>query len=265
MDTQNEQIIVVFVASAIFVLLLAILVILFLVIYQKRLVTQQNKMQKLENERQQQMLKATIEGQERERRRLAKDLHDGIGSLLSGLSLNLKHQNSSKNTTEAQREFLTEACEMLDNGIADVRRISHDLMPITLNRLGLAAAIREHIEPYQKNRSLHIELIAPRSELRFSNDLESGLFRVFQELLQNTVKHSQANSVNVLLGFESQNVTLDYTDNGVGFDRSISAGLGLTGIESRIQSLNGTVKIDSAVNQGIQVKIVVPVQHKINN
>ena len=106
MGEENNQIILIFIVSAAIIVLLAMLLIVFLIVYQKRIVTQENQLQKLENEKQKTLLKATIEGQERERQRMAKDLHDSIGSLLSALSLNMKFQKKNKIQIRNKPNFL---------------------------------------------------------------------------------------------------------------------------------------------------------------
>lgn len=262
MDSQNDQIVLIFVSSAVFILLLAVLVVLFLLIYQKRIVSQENRLQKLENERQQMLLKATIEGQERERKRLAKELHDGIGSLLSGLSLNLKFQKNQEVGNSAQGEFLTEACAMVDDSITHVRRMSHNLMPVTLENFGLVSAISECIQPVRKMSELTVEFKAPEERFDANDDIELGVLRVVQELVQNTIKHAEANKIKLELTCSNHELCLVYHDNGIGFEMDAvnkSHGIGLKGIESRVLNLGGTLNIKSEPGKGVDVAVQIPI------
>ena len=260
MDQENNQIVLVFIISTIFVVFLAILVTLFLVIYQKRIIKQENRLQKLENEKQQVLLKATIEGQERERKRLAKDLHDGIGSLLSGLSLNLKFQKNKSNTDPHQADFLKEAVKLVDEGIENVRTVSHNLMPATLEQFGLLSAIKECIGPINKTGEININLLAENDEFRLPSELSLGLLRVLQELIQNTIKHANATKVDVIVQFNTDKIIMCYKDNGIGFslDTIETHGIGLKNIQSRIQALNGTLLFVQSKTTGFEVKIKAP-------
>lgn len=264
MGKENEQIILIFILSAVFVVLLAILLILFLVIYQKRIVMQEHRLQQLENEKQQVLLKATIEGQERERERLAKDLHDSIGSLLSGLSLNLKFQKSQVDPISEQAKFLVEACEMLDDGIEKVRAVSHNLMPTTLDNFGLIAAIKECIAPINKTTPLVVDIDIIHESFRMSKEIETGLLRVFQELIQNTIKHAKASKVKVIVEFNQALFRMSYNDNGIGIDpKTISrSGIGLKNMQSRIQALDGLIKVEDTNKLGFMAIIEIPLASK---
>ena len=179
MGEENNQIILIFIVSVAIIFLLAMLLIVFLIVYQKRVVTQENRLQKLENEKQQILLKAAIEGQERERQRLAKDLHDGIGSLLSGLRLNLKFQKNKQAADSDQGRFLAEACGLVEKGIKSVRTVSHNLMPTTLENFGLVTAINECIDPIKNaNKELTIDFKVQNQPYRASKDIELGLLRI---------------------------------------------------------------------------------------
>jgi signal transduction histidine kinase len=261
MGEENNQIVFIFITSAAFVVLLAILLVLFLVIYQKRIVTQENRLQKLENEKQQSLLKATIEGQERERKRLAKDLHDGIGSLLSGLSFNLKFQKNLKNQDQEQLVFLEEACKLVDEGIENVRTVSHNLMPSTLENFGLISAIKECIVPLTNTDNIEINVHAPKEAFLLPIEISLGLLRVFQELVQNTIKHANASKIDVQLRYNPDMITLEYTDNGKGFHiNDIDLyGIGIKNMQSRIQTLHGTFFIDSKAKKGFRAYLEVPI------
>jgi len=264
MGKEDDQIILIFIVSAVFVVLLVILLILFLLIYQKRIVTQENRLQKLENERQQVLLKATIEGQERERERLAKDLHDGIGSLLSGLSLNLKFQKNKESPESKQADFLEEACKLVDEGIKNVRLVSHDLMPTTLENFGLISAMNECCEPVNNSSKIKVKINVVSEIFHLPKDISLGLLRVFQELLQNTIKHSEASQVNTVVEFNTNFIQLDYSDNGKGFDFDInnSKGLGIKSMESRIQALEGIFQINKKSKEGFKAHIKVPIMFR---
>lgn len=260
MGKENNQIILIFVLSAGFILLFAIILILFVVIYQKRIVTQENRLQKLENERQQQLLKATIEGQERERSRLAKDLHDGIGALLSGLSLNLKFQKNKEPKNSNQFTFLESACNMVDEGIENVRRVSHNLLPSTLENFGLISAMEESIAFINKTEDLHVTVNCKFPYKKISNTIALGILRVFQELVQNTIKHAEATNVNAEIVYTDTKIILNYADNGIGIKDSVedSKGIGMKTIQSRIQALQGVFLIDKSTSTGFSTTITVP-------
>ena len=260
MGEEESQIVLIFLVSGGIVVLLAVILILFLLIYQKRIVTQENRFQKLENERQKVLLKATIEGQERERQRLAKDLHDGIGSLLSGLSMNMKFQRSKEDPNSEQGRFLSEACDMLDDGIQNVRAVSHNLMPATLEKLGLIPAMNEAIGRINKTDDLKINLQTVNDSFGLPKNISLGLLRIFQELLQNTIKHSGASEIGVTVEFHNDRIRLHYTDNGKGLNVAEihSEGIGMKNIESRIQALEGTFQINKTNRSGFEAKIEVP-------
>jgi len=260
MGEEKDQIVIIFISSAIFVVLLVILLVLFVVVYQKRLVTQESRVQKLENERQQVLLKATIEGQERERERIAKDLHDGIGSLLSGLSLNLKFQKSKEEPNSKQASFLSEACDLLDEGIENVRSVSHNLMPATLENFGLVSAMMECVQPIHKSGKLQVSVTTRNAPFGLTKEISLGLLRVFQELIQNTVKHAQATEVKVVLEYHPDFLYLTYFDNGKGFDfDTINAGgIGIKNMQSRIQALNGVFELKKEIKAGFFATIRVP-------
>lgn len=265
MGEENGQIVLVFILSAAFVVLLAILLVLFMVIYQKRIVNQDIRLQKLQNERQQVLLKATIEGQERERERMAKDLHDGIGSLLSGLSLNLKYQKNQEDPNTKRAMFLEEACRLVDEGIENVRSVSHNLIPSTLENFGLISAMEECIKPINSNSDLTFLIHNVHEPFRLPKDIALGLLRVFQELVQNTIKHSRATEAVTYLEYYPDSVSLKYMDNGIGFDfdNNNSDGIGIRNMQSRVQALDGIIEINKNVKSGFEVKINIPVYQKL--
>jgi two-component system NarL family sensor kinase len=259
MGQEQSDIILIFVSSAIIIAVLAVLVTLFVVIYQKRIVAQDMKLQKFENDFQQELLQATIEGQERERRRLAKDLHDSIGSLLTGLRLNLKYQQRQAEPSSAQMGFLSEACGMLDEGIVEVRRVSHNLMPITLESFGLLQAVEEWIEPLQQADHFSIEMKTIGTPVRPQLPVELGLLRVLQELLQNTIRHAKASKAKIEIEFAADSICLKYFDNGIGMDNNKQpSGIGIKNMQSRISALNGTIQFDDPETTGFCAQISVP-------
>lgn len=261
MRQEENQIIFIFIASAAFIVLLTVLLVLFLVIYQKRIVTQENRLQKLENEKQQALLKATIEGQERERKRLAKDLHDGIGSLLSGLSFNLKFQKNIKNEDQEYSSFLEEACKLVDEGIENVRAVSHNLLPSTLENFGLISAIKECIIPLTQTSSIKTNIQVPEELPPLPMEISLGILRVFQELVQNTIKHANATQIDAQIVYNSSIISLEYEDNGKGFhlDDIDMYGIGIKNMQSRIQALHGTFSIDSKTKKGFRAYLEIPI------
>jgi signal transduction histidine kinase len=206
--------------------------------------------------------KAVIEAEEKERVRIAQDLHDGVGQILSAAKLNLSSlEMEFEGKDESKRTLFKNAIDLVNDSVKEVRTVSHNMMPNTLIKLGLASAVREFITKLGSLPNLKIDLEIVGLENRLDQQVESVLYRVIQETVNNIIKHAKANHIGMQLIRHDQELTVMIEDNGVGFDTSIvkkSEGIGLKGIISRIEFLNGRVDFDSTVGQGTTVIIEVP-------
>ncbi|HEV3326445.1 MAG TPA: histidine kinase [Puia sp.] len=202
---------------------------------------------------------AEITIRENERKRIAGDLHDSLGPLLSAVKLNI---SSVDIEVPADREILEKTAGYLDEIIGSMRRISHDLLPSTLERKGLLEAVREFIQQVKNKQSVDIQLYIVK-EIRVPKDKEIHIFRMVQEIVHNTIKHAQAR--NLQIGFSEENgYLLCLTkDDGKGFDRekalTSSQGLGLRSLESRCEILNGILTLESSPGLGTNYFIKIPV------
>jgi two-component system, NarL family, sensor kinase len=261
---QNEtiQIYLIIAVAVVAMLLMAGSIILFVLYYQKRMVQEQFKRQQLELDFQKQMMEAALESQENERRRVAGDLHDSIGAMLSTIRVSLITQAKRAN---ADVESITESKKMLDDTIESVRRISRDLMPSTLEKFGLAQAVKEMCERFQSTAALPITYNEEGELHPISKKRELMIFRVIQELINNALKHAQASEIKVNFAGDEKNLTIIVEDNGIGFnveeirnDKRSSKGLGLYNIENRTRLVNADVEFNSGTNQGSRVVLTIP-------
>ncbi|MGD1848949.1 MAG: sensor histidine kinase [Salibacteraceae bacterium] len=258
MGPEESDIVLIFTVSATLIVLLAIAVVLFVLIYQKRMVDRDVELQKLKNKRQHELLRATIQGAERERKRLAQELHDGVGSQFSGLQLTLAYRAHHPETSADQAAFLDEACAMIGEGLEGIRRVSHNLLPSTLEEFGLIQALQDCIAPVQK-AGFTPALEVKGTPFRPGTQVELGLLRAMQELLNNTIKHANATQVHICLTFDPYSISIRYSDNGVGLSQKLPhSGIGLMNIQSRVGALGGTVSFEGS--QGFVAKINVPLQ-----
>ena len=241
-------------------LLLAMAIILFVVFYQRRMIKEQLKRQAMELEYRQKMMEAALESQENERRRVASDLHDSIGGMLSTIRVGLTTLAKSM----ADPERIDQPKKMLDDTIISVRRISLDLMPSTLEKFGLVQAVKELCERFQV-ASLIPVMFHERGELRpMDQKRELMVFRVAQELVNNAVKHANATAISVTIGGTDM-LEIIVEDNGVGFDvesqrtlTSSGKGLGLFTIENRVRLLNAKLDFESAGGKGTKISMTMP-------
>ena len=206
------------------------------------------------------ILRTIIETEERERARLARDLHDSLGQELSGIQYYLEaiKQHGCDSKSEA---LLQKSIDSLKTMSSEVRNVCFDLMPGTLEQHGLIAAARE-LSSKIEIENLHISLkYSPESEnIQLPVELEKGLYRVIQELFNNTVKHSKANHVSLEFMLLKDEFAIVFEDDGVGFDFSkkmMTSGMGLKNIQSRIKSYNGEIKVFSKIGKGTQYSILV--------
>jgi signal transduction histidine kinase len=205
--------------------------------------------------------KAVLDAEETERQRIAKDLHDGIGQMLSAVKLNLSTVQSKITINENEKLLFQNAISLVDDSVKEVRSISHNMMPNMLIKKGLANAVRDFIDKLS-GTTLKIDLEITGMNERLESTLESILFRVLQELVNNIIKHAQANHITIqLLKFENE-ITIMIEDNGVGFkvDDTLQSdkGIGLKNIISRIDFLKGNINFDSTINKGTTVTIDIP-------
>ncbi len=222
----------------------------FFVSYQKRLLKKELEINIIKSRQQEEILKNTLLSQENERKRIAQDLHDEVGAMLSVVKLNVS-LFERKSDNPKSKELALETKSYLDDVILQVRRISRALMPPSLEKLGLAIAVEELVDWVNKSGMIKVDYWCSRIVRRLDNKKELAVFRIIQELLNNAIKHSNASNVSVKMRFSLSGFAVSISDNGKGFDAElIKTGLGLKSLESRTQILNAKMQINSAPGKG---------------
>jgi two-component system, NarL family, sensor kinase len=199
-------------------------------------------------------IKSNIEGQEKERKRIAEELHDGIGGSLSGIKLALLNLNDQKKTEAAYNKVVTN----IDQVCAEIRTISHNLIPPNFEQTGFVNVLQQYFYQFSSDTKIKLEYqLHPENELNsLLRTFHIELYRIVQEALNNIKKHAQATSLEIQLLMDQDDINLIIEDNGIGFDPDkITYGIGLNNISSRVNLLNGTIDIDSKVNRGTIINI----------
>ena len=204
--------------------------------------------------------KAVLEAEEGERQRIAKDLHDGVGQMMSAAKMNLsafEHEAGFKNTEE--KLAFEKIILLVDESCREVRTVSHNMMPNALLKNSLASAIREFIDKLDEKK-LKVHLYTEGLDTRLDSNIETVLYRVIQECVNNVIKHSGANTLDISLVREDGEIRATIEDNGKGFDATATQneGIGLKNIRTRIEYLKGNVEFDSQPGRGTLVALHVP-------
>lgn len=205
---------------------------------------------------------AVFDATEEERQRIAKDLHDGIGQQMSGLKLAWQNLTiSSKNLTEEEKNKLHELSKILDSTASEVREISHRMMPKVLEAFGLVPAIEEMLDKTLSLTPIKHQFEHYNFDQRLPKKTELALFRICQELINNVIKHANANFVSVQL-FKNQNqIILMVEDNGKGIsENDKSDGHGLLNIKSRLSTIQGQVNFEASENAGTTATVRILVE-----
>ncbi|WP_337044900.1 sensor histidine kinase [Emticicia sp. 17c] len=239
--------------------------ILFVVYYKQKQAEQKIAMQELEAAMQRQLLESSLEVQEVERRRIAKDLHDEVGAMLSVTKMSFNQLLRKINNSEELTTHGEQTKEFLEESISQVRRISRELVPSTLEDFGLISALDEFIQKIHIASGVLFIFNHEGIEdaQRFDKKVELTVYRIAQELVNNALKHAEAQEINLRLLAETEKLSFIFTDNGKGFNleaikKDHKAGLGLRNIESRLSVVNGTSNIESVIGEGTKVKIEIP-------
>ncbi len=204
-------------------------------------------------------MQSMIEGQEVERERIAKELHDSLGGILSTIKLqfdSVKHR--VKSVTKA-KEYST-ANRLLDTAVEEVRSISRNLQPSSLRKLGLIPAINDLINRFSGENYPDIDFQYYNIPTGIENMKALSIYRIIQEMLHNTVKHAEAEEVFIQLRREEDQLVIHYEDDGVGFnpEKLVSKGMGMENIRSRINYLKGTFSLDSYPSKGTSYVVHIP-------
>lgn len=241
-------------------LLSAAVVALFFV-YQKKFYNQQVLIKEAEAEYQQKLLHNNIEKIEEERRRVAKDLHDEVGSIFSTLGIKIIQFEKKYQSVAGGIDLVRESKLLVDKGIMSVRRISHNMIPNELEMFGIAAAIEELCFQIEGSDGLDVNFDSEGLDKCGNAEVELALYRITQELISNTVKHAKANQVNIQLSCNQEGVSYTYQDDGIGFDPEVvGRGLGMHNITNRVQ-MNGGQLVLNRENKGFGMSITFPVKN----
>jgi signal transduction histidine kinase len=230
--------------------------------YRKRQLQNKMSLQAEVMKQQDMATKAIIHAEENERKRIAAELHDGVGQMMSAAKMNLSAiENEITFKDDAQKSAFEKVIGMMDESCKEVRSVSHQMMPNALLKSGLATAVKEFIDKID-SRIIKINLYAEGLDERLDTDVETVLYRVIQECVNNVIKHSGATKLDISLIKDVDGVSATVEDNGRGFDTSDKQkfeGIGLTNISSRVAFLKGTVDFDSSPGKGTLVAIHVPI------
>ena len=210
----------------------------------------EQKITQLQQEKQIDAAQNMIQGEEAERTRLARDLHDGLGGMLSGVKFQLNSVKGNVILSEENALAFTKSISQLDNAIAEMRRVAHNMMPEALLKFGLDDTLRNYCDSVSENSGLQIAYQSFGLEDRLDQTTEIVLYRIVQELLNNTLKHADAKQAHIQLSKNEKTISLTVEDNGKGFDVNTvkKNGIGLANIQHRVDYLKGKMDIQSDKN-----------------
>jgi signal transduction histidine kinase len=229
--------------------------------YKHRQKLQQAKIDELETEKQLTATEAVLKGEEQERTRLAKDLHDGLGGMLSGIKFSLNNIKENLIMTPDNVHAFERSIDMLDSSIKEMRRVAHNMMPEILVKYGLDTALKEYCEEMDRSGILRVNYQSVGiHQAAIPQTTAVNVYRIIQELVNNSIKHAQAKNVLVQLHQSEQEKLLAITveDDGNGFDTELlkqSSGMGWLNIRNRIEFLKGSIDLQSAPGKGTSIMI----------
>lgn len=230
----------------------------------KNRMIEQQKVEELLKKQELKSMNAMMIGQEEERKRIARDLHDRLGSMLAMVKNHFKSvEIDIDNLKSSNTKLYTKANKLLDEACEEVRKISQDMASGVLTTFGLSAALEDLKETLEESKQLEVEFVSHGFIERLPLELEIAIYRIVQELISNILKHAKASEISIQLLKGKQRINILLEDNGVGFQTNTThLGMGLKNITARIDGLKGDFKIDSTLQKGTTVTIDIPFKNK---
>lgn len=231
--------------------------------YRRHRALQESRLQATLWQQQEQAARAVLEAEEGERRRIAKDLHDGVGQLMSAARMNLSAFERQLPANDETRGQFARIIALVDDSCREVRTVSHNMMPNALLKNSLAGAVREFVDRLD-HRSLQVHLYTEGLDRRLDPNVETVLYRIIQECVNNVIRHAGADTLDLTIVRDAAEITLTIEDNGRGFFAAhpSTEGMGLRNIRSRVAFLRGSVDFQSQPGKGTLVAVWVPLQEE---
>lgn len=227
--------------------------------YRHRQRLQVQRINELETEKYVSATEAVLKGEEQERTRLAKDLHDGLGGMLSGIKYSLNTMKENLIMTPDNAQAFARSMDMLDSSIQEMRRVAHNMMPETLVKFGLDVALKDFCNGITNSGALNVQYQSLQMEgIDIDPTTSITLYRIVQELINNTIKHASARNAIVQISRTDGRLNLEVEDDGNGFDTAIlekAKGIGWSNIQNRIAYLKGKFDVHSDIGKGTFIQI----------
>jgi len=255
---EDYQIVDLILIAIALLVVMGLAIILFFYFSRKRIIKSELEKANLKIANQKEVLQATIITQEEERKRIAQDLHDAISSKLNIVSLNANMLSLKDISSEETNKIANSILKVTGNVLESSRKIAHDLLPPTLDKFGLDAALEELCDEVAESDTFQVDCHLDASENLLAKDQELHVFRIVQELFNNSIKYSEATTLSLQTEIKKNLLYLHYSDNGKGFDvleAKKAKGLGMSGIENRVAILNATLEILSSPGNGMVVTL----------
>jgi two-component system NarL family sensor kinase len=269
MPAQNQEIYVVILIAIALALLLVGFILAMLFLYQRRQHRQEKQLVRMKDQYQHELLRSQLEIQETTFKTIAQELHDNIGQVLSVVKLSLSILPLE--TGHPAYESVQNSRQMLNKVIYDMADLTKSLHTDRITQIGLVEAIRFDLDSLRKTRLLEVSFSVTGTEYQFDDQRSIFLFRMFQEMLNNILKHSKATRVNIAVIYSIDNTfVLKVEDNGVGFDMhkkkvetSASSGIGLKSMTNRASLIGAQITIQSQPGNGTTIKVELPLESEV--
>ena len=234
-------------------------------IFIRQIFNLQDQIEEIRKEGEVRLLKAIIQTEEKARQTFARELHDGLGPVLSSIKMTISAIDVER-LDKSNQGIIERACQVTDEAIVTLKEISNHLSPYLLKNYGLKIALESFFNKILEKSDISFEITCNMGSKRYNYDIEISLFRIICELLNNSIKHGRPNLITICLTDNGDEISLEYQDDGCGFDSkdysegNKTKGMGLENIRSRIKSLDGYYHIYSECGKGVRVNIHIPVK-----
>ncbi|QTE24138.1 sensor histidine kinase [Polaribacter cellanae] len=258
--TKDNQVIAIVIIGTLLLLLMGGALLTFFFFSRKKIVEKELEKKSLEINHQKEIIESIIITQEEERKRIAQDLHDDISSKLNVINLNANLLKDGELKHEEYSTINNTILETTGKTLESARKIAHNLLPPILDKFGLKDAIEELADSFSNSRKINIKYNLEYTKAYLIPEKELHLFRIVQELINNSVRHGKAKNSILNINCTSKSLLFTYSDDGCGFDvksQHHQKGLGMKNIESRIAILKGNYAIETALNKGFKITITI--------